>query len=86
MPAMRHRSCTLAIQAGLLHACVSRPRARHHEEAAERTGRPSQYANMPDLVVILVDATALACLILQTRPHTKCWGGFIRQLQPRWRE
>jgi hypothetical protein len=39
--------------------------------------RPSRYANMP---VALVDATALARLVLQTRPHppthTKCWGGF----------
>ena len=50
--------------------------------------RPSRYANVPDLVVALVDASALACLVLQTRPHppthTKCWGGFIRQLRPRW--
>ena len=52
--------------------------------------QPSRYANVPDLVVALVDATALARLVLQTRPHppthTKCWGGFIRQLRPRWRE
>ena len=51
---------------------------------------PSRYANVPDLVVALVAATALARLVLQTRPypptHTKCWGGFIRQLRPRWRE
>jgi hypothetical protein len=52
--------------------------------------RPSRYANVPDLVVALVDATALARLVLQTRPHppthTTCWGGFIRQLRPHWRK
>jgi hypothetical protein len=52
--------------------------------------RPSRYANVPDLVVALVDASALARLVLQTRPHpptqTKFWGGFIHQLRPRWRE
>jgi hypothetical protein len=45
--------------------------------------RPSRYANVPDLVVALVDATALGRLVLQTSPHppthTKCWGGFIRR-------
>ena len=42
--------------------------------------RPSWYANVPDLVFLLVNATALVRLVLQTRPHppthTKCWGGF----------
>jgi hypothetical protein len=51
---------------------------------------PSRYANVPDLVVALVDTTALSRLVLQTMPHppthTKCWGGFIRQLRPCWRE
>jgi len=41
----------------------------------------SRYANVPDLVVALVNATALARPVLQTRPHppthTKCWGSFI---------
>ena len=45
---------------------------------------------MPDLFFALVNATALARPVLQTRPHppthTKCWGGFICQLRPRWRE
>jgi hypothetical protein len=44
----------------------------------------SRYANVPDLVVALVDVTALARPVLQTRAHppthTKCWMGVIRQL------
>jgi hypothetical protein len=44
----------------------------------------SRYANVPDLAVALVYATALTCPVLQRRAHppthTKCWMGFICQL------
>jgi hypothetical protein len=44
----------------------------------------SRYANVPDLVIALVNATALVRPVLQMKAHppthTKCWIGFIRQL------
>ena len=41
-PATRRRSCTLALRAGLLHACGSRPRAPLNEENAERAAASAQ--------------------------------------------
>ena len=63
----------------LLHACVtSRTAAGPRMPPNALPRRPSRYANVSDLDVALVDATALACLVLQMRPHppthTKCWG------------
>jgi hypothetical protein len=93
--------CDASNATPLLHACATSRTAAGMRQSPKNAVamrrpptallcRPSWNANVSDLVVALVNATALARLVLQTRPHppthTTCWGGFIRQLQPRWRE
>jgi hypothetical protein len=93
--------CDASNAAPLLHACATSRTAAGMRQSPKNAvamrrppyalpRRPSWYVNVPGLVVALVNATALARLVLQMRPHppthTKCWRGFICQLRPRWCE